>query len=97
MPILYFYHFIAAKGVTTISCSKGANCTCGEYGIEGKITNSQFHGMTQRAFVNKIFCIYHLQVEDLISIELAYINTNHPDFVGGTRAAYESMTRRVSI
>ena len=37
-----------------------------------------------------------MQVEDLISIELAYINTNHPDFVGGTRAAYESMTRRVS-
>ena len=29
-------------------------------------------------------------VENLISIELAYINTNHPDFVGGTRAAYES-------
>lgn len=29
-------------------------------------------------------------VEGLISIELAYINTNHPDFVGGTRAAYES-------
>ena len=29
-------------------------------------------------------------VENLIAIELAYINTNHPDFVGGTRAAYES-------
>ena len=29
-------------------------------------------------------------VDDLIRIELAYINTNHPDFVGGTRAAYES-------
>lgn len=29
-------------------------------------------------------------VEDLISIEVAYINTNHPDFVGGTRAAYEA-------
>lgn len=29
-------------------------------------------------------------VENLIRIELAYINTNHPDFVGGTRAAYES-------
>ena len=29
-------------------------------------------------------------VESLISIELAYINTNHPDFVGGTRAAYEA-------
>ena len=29
-------------------------------------------------------------VESLISIETAYINTNHPDFVGGTRAAYES-------
>ncbi len=29
-------------------------------------------------------------VENLISIELAYINTNHPDFVGGTRAAYEA-------
>ena len=29
-------------------------------------------------------------VESLIQIELAYINTNHPDFVGGTRAAYES-------
>ena len=28
-------------------------------------------------------------VEDLISIEVSYINTNHPDFVGGTRAAYE--------
>lgn len=28
-------------------------------------------------------------VENLISIELAYINTNHPDFVDGTRAAYE--------
>ena len=35
------------------------------------------------------------QVENLIAIELAYINTNHPDFVGGTRAAYESMARRV--
>jgi len=29
-------------------------------------------------------------VEDLIAIEGAYINTNHPDFVGGTRAAYEA-------
>ncbi|CAI8032109.1 Dynamin-1-like protein [Geodia barretti] len=29
-------------------------------------------------------------VENLIRIELAYINTNHPDFVGGTRAAYEA-------
>ena len=29
-------------------------------------------------------------VDNLIRIELAYINTNHPDFVGGTRAAYES-------
>ena len=29
-------------------------------------------------------------VENLIRMELAYINTNHPDFVGGTRAAYES-------
>ena len=29
-------------------------------------------------------------VESLIGIELAYINTNHPNFVGGTRAAYES-------
>ena len=28
-------------------------------------------------------------VESLIAIEVAYINTNHPDFVGGTRAAYE--------
>ena len=28
-------------------------------------------------------------VESLIAIELAYINTNHPDFVDGTRAAYE--------
>lgn len=28
-------------------------------------------------------------VENLIAIEVAYINTNHPDFVGGTRAAYE--------
>ena len=34
--------------------------------------------------------ITNSMVEDLISIELAYINTNHPDFVGGTRAAYES-------
>ena len=37
------------------------------------------------------------QVESLIAIELAYINTNHPDFVGGTRAAYESMARKVSL
>ena len=29
-------------------------------------------------------------VNSLISIELSYINTNHPDFVGGTRAAYEA-------
>lgn len=29
-------------------------------------------------------------VEDCIAIEVAYINTNHPDFVGGTRAAYEA-------
>lgn len=34
--------------------------------------------------------ITNKMVEDLIAIELAYINTNHPDFVGGTRAAYES-------
>ena len=32
-----------------------------------------------------------VQVEDLISIELAYINTNHPDFIGGKNAAYESV------
>lgn len=29
-------------------------------------------------------------VENLIQIELAYINTNHPNFVGGARAASES-------
>lgn len=34
--------------------------------------------------------ITNRMVEDLISIEVAYINTNHPDFVGGTRAAYEA-------
>ena len=34
--------------------------------------------------------ITNRMVESLIHIELAYINTNHPDFVGGTRAAYES-------
>ena len=34
--------------------------------------------------------VTNAMVENLISIELAYINTNHPDFVGGTRAAYES-------
>ena len=34
--------------------------------------------------------ITNTMVENLVSIELAYINTNHPDFVGGTRAAYES-------
>ena len=34
--------------------------------------------------------ITNQMVENLISIELSYINTNHPDFVGGTRAAYES-------
>lgn len=34
--------------------------------------------------------ITNQMVEDLIAIEVAYINTNHPDFVGGTRAAYES-------
>lgn len=34
--------------------------------------------------------IANSMVESLISIELAYVNTNHPDFVGGTRAAYES-------
>lgn len=33
--------------------------------------------------------ITNKMVENLISIELAYINTNHPDFVDGTRAAYE--------
>lgn len=32
-------------------------------------------------------------VDSLIAIELAYINTNHPDFVGGTRAAYEAYMR----
>ena len=31
------------------------------------------------------------KVEDLVSIELAYINTNHPDFIGGKHAAYESV------
>ena len=29
-------------------------------------------------------------VDNLIAIELAYINMNQPDFVGGTRATYES-------
>lgn len=33
--------------------------------------------------------ITNQMVESLIAIEVAYINTNHPDFVGGTRAAYE--------
>ena len=33
--------------------------------------------------------ITNQMVENLISIELAYINTNHPDFVDGTHAAYE--------
>jgi dynamin 1-like protein len=33
--------------------------------------------------------ITNQMVENLIAIEVAYINTNHPDFVGGTRAAYE--------
>ena len=29
-------------------------------------------------------------VQNLVAIELAYVNTNHPDFVGGHRAAYEA-------
>ena len=40
--------------------------------------------------IRKSLPITNRMVEDLISIEMAYINTNHPDFVGGTRAAYES-------
>ena len=37
--------------------------------------------------------VTNVMVDSLISIELAYINTNHPDFVGGTRAAYEAYMR----
>ncbi len=33
-------------------------------------------------------------ISDLIKIELSYVNTNHPDFVGGSRAIHE-FTQRV--
>lgn len=36
-------------------------------------------------------------MEHLISIELAYINTNHPDFVGGAAVVSEWMQREVSL
>ncbi len=42
------------------------------------------------ALIRKRLPITNRMVEDLIAIEGAYINTNHPDFVGGTRAAYEA-------
>ena len=40
--------------------------------------------------IRKRLPVTNQMVENLISIEMAYINTNHPDFVGGTRAAYEA-------
>ncbi len=40
--------------------------------------------------IRKRLPITNQMVENLIAIEVAYINTNHPDFVGGTRAAYEA-------
>lgn len=39
--------------------------------------------------IRKRLPVTNQMVDDLIAIEVAYINTNHPDFVGGTRAAYE--------
>ncbi len=42
------------------------------------------------SLIRKRLPITNKMVENLIAIEVAYINTNHPDFVGGTRAAYES-------
>lgn len=42
------------------------------------------------ALLHRRLPITNIMVENLIAIELAYINTNHPDFVGGTRAAYEA-------
>lgn len=41
------------------------------------------------SLIRKRLPITNQMVESLIAIEVAYINTNHPDFVGGTRAAYE--------
>lgn len=42
------------------------------------------------ALIRKRLPITNEMVENIIAIEVAYINTNHPDFVGGTRAAYEA-------
>ena len=42
------------------------------------------------SLIRKRLPITNQMVENLIAIEVAYINTNHPDFVGGTRAAYEA-------
>lgn len=42
------------------------------------------------SLIRKRLPVTNQMVENLIAIEVAYINTNHPDFVGGTRAAYES-------
>ena len=32
-------------------------------------------------------------VSNVVKIELAHINTNHPDFIGGSRAVAELMER----
>ena len=49
----------------------------------------QMNGVVM-GLIRKRLPITNQMVEQLIAIEVAYINTNHPDFVGGTRAAYES-------
>ena len=36
-----------------------------------------------------------VQVENLIAIQLAYVNTNHPDFVGGTAVLSELVGKEV--
>ena len=41
-------------------------------------------------FLRQRLPVTNQMVQNLIAIEPAYINSNHPNFVGGTRAAYES-------
>jgi hypothetical protein len=49
----------------------------------------------QSKSLGAIFFFYTFsQVSDLIQIELAYINTNHPDFIGGSRAVAQLMEKR---
>ena len=62
--------------------------------MKGKFNLNRFESLRKNIFkvmesvLNKCLFPTDEMIHKLIEIELGFINTNHPDFIGGTKAIF---------